>query len=461
MHPVDNSSDICDVYKKNIESVKNILKTYDVIVIGGGAAGLMAAGTSAKYGRKTLLIEKNPVLGKKLLITGKGRCNLTNYCDVPELIENIPKNGKFLINAFYMFSSYDTISFFSDLGLETKIERGNRVFPASNKAKSVVEKMIKYTIGNGVEVIHNAVTEIMKFGNMFAVKLINDDVFRSEKIIIATGGKTYPVTGSTGDGYKFAHQLGHKTTRFKPSLVPIESHEFLKPCEFFAPLCKTRLRGIIQTQPSVSSCQVTDLQGLSLKNAAIKIYDKNNKKVYEDFGEMLFTHFGVSGPVILSASSHVKKIEEHTLVIDLKPALDEEKLDLRLQRDFKENSNKDLRNILKFLLPSKMIPVFIELSGIPSKKKAHRINREERKKMGFLLKNLAIKPEKFRPIKEAIITSGGVEVSQINPKTMESRLVPGLYFAGEVIDVDAYTGGFNLQIAWSTGFVAGVSCGEN
>jgi predicted flavoprotein YhiN len=447
------------------------MQNYDVIVIGGGAAGLMAAGTAAKRGRKTLLIEKNPVLGKKLLITGKGRCNLTNYCDVPELIENILRNGKFLINAFYKFSSYDTISFFSDLGLETKIERGNRVFPVSDKAKDVVERMIKYTIGNGVEVIHNAAREIMKFGNLFAVKLINDDVFRSEKIIIATGGKSYPGTGSTGDGYKFARQLGHKITRFKPSLVPIEAREFLNSCEWLKTFAMVAdqisnnidektptITEVSQAQPSVRSYHVSDLQGLSLKNCAIKIYDKNNKKVYEDFGEMLFTHFGVSGPIILSASSHVKKIEEHTLVFDLKPALDEEKLDLRLQRDFKENSNKEYQNILKNLLPSKMIPIFIELSGIPAKMKVHQIKREDRKIIVSLLKNLAIKLEKFRPIKEAIITSGGVEVKEINPKTMESKLVPGLYFAGEVIDVDGHTGGFNLQIAWSTGFVAGSSC---
>ncbi len=414
------------------------MQNYNVIVIGGGAAGLMAAGTAAKRGRKTLLIEKNPVLGKKLLITGKGRCNLTNYCDVPELIENIPRNGKFLINAFHRFSSEDTVSFFNNLGLETKVERGNRVFPAGDKAKEVVEKMIKYAIRNGVEVVHSAAREIMKFGNLFAVKLINNDVLRSEKIIIATGGKSYPGTGSTGDGYKFARQLGHKITRFKPSLVPIEANEFLKPSQ--------RLKS-----------KVSDLQGLSLKNSAIKIYDKNNKIVYEDFGEMLFTHFGVSGPIILSASSHVKKIEEHTLVIDLKPALDETKLDLRLQRDFKENSNKEFQNILKNLLPSKMIPVFIELSGIPAKMKVHQIKREDRKTIGFLLKNLVIKLEKFRPIKEAIITSGGVEVKEINPKTMESKLIPGLYFAGEIINVDGHTGGFNLQIAWSTGFVAGSS----
>ncbi len=407
---------------------------YDVIVIGGGSAGLMAAGTAAKNGRKTLLIEKNPVLGKKLLITGKGRCNLTNYCDVPELIENVPRNGKFLINAFHRFSCENTVSFFNDLGLATKVERGNRVFPASDKAKDVVESMIKYAIGNGVEVIHSATREIMKFGNLFAVKLINDDVLRCEKIIIATGGKSYPGTGSTGDGYKFARQLGHKITRFKPSLVPIEAHEFI---------------------PENIKAKVTDLQDLTLKNVGITLLNKNGKVVYKDFGEMLFTHFGISGPVILSASSHVKKIEEYTLVIDLKPALDEEKLDLRLQRDFKEN--KEFQNILKNLLPSKMIPIFIELSGISAKRNAHQIKREERKKIGFLLKNLAVKLEKFRPIKEAIITSGGVEVKEINPKTMESKLVTGLYFSGEVIDVDGYTGGFNLQIAWSTGFVAGSS----
>jgi predicted Rossmann fold flavoprotein len=323
--------------------------------------------------------------------------------------------------------------------LETKVERGNRVFPASDKAKSVVEKMIKYTVGNGVEVIHNAAREIMKFGKIFAVKLQNGEVIRGNKLIIATGGKSYPGTGSTGDGYKFAHQLGHKTTRFKPSLVPIEAKEFLNSSQ--------RLKS-----------EVTDLQDLTLKNVGITLLNKNGKRVYNDFGEMLFTHFGVSGPIILSASSHVKKIEEHTLVIDLKPALDEAKLNLRLQRDLKENSNKEFQSILKNLLPSKMIPVFIELSGIPAKRKAHQINREERKKIGFLLKNLAIKLEKFRSIKEAIITSGGVEVKEINPKTMESKLVLGLYFAGEIIDVDAYTGGFNLQIAWSTGFVAGSSC---
>jgi predicted Rossmann fold flavoprotein len=410
---------------------------YDVIVIGGGAAGMMAAGIAAKNGQKTILIEKNPVLGKKLLITGKGRCNLTNYCEVPELIDNIPTNGKFLINAFYKFTSYDTISFFSDLELEIKIERGNRVFPTSDKAQDVVHALIKFIHQNHVEVLHKAVDSVLKFGNLFAVKLIDGEVARAEKLIIATGGKSYPGTGSTGDGYKFARTFGHKITRFKPALVPIEAMEF---------------------EQKNSRVRIPALQGIALKNAGIKIFDKEGKKVYDDFGEMLFTHFGVSGPVILSASSHLTKIDGHILSIDLKPALDEETLDKRLQREFKENPNKQFQNVLKHLLPSKMIPVFIILSQIPAERKAQQINREERFRLLNLFKNFKIKLDKFRLIKEAIITSGGVDVSQINPKTMESKLVPNLYFAGEVLDCDAYTGGFNLQIAWSTGFAAGSNC---
>ncbi|MDO9576891.1 MAG: NAD(P)/FAD-dependent oxidoreductase [Candidatus Cloacimonadales bacterium] len=407
---------------------------YHVLIIGGGAAGMMAAGMAAKNGKKTILIEKNPVLGKKLLITGKGRCNLTNYCEIPELIENIPTNGKFLINAFYQFNSYDTISFFSDLGLEIKIERGNRVFPTSDKAADVVHALIKFIHQNKVEVLHTAVESVQKFGNLFAAKLIDGEVVRAEKLIIATGGKSYQGTGSTGDGYKFARTFGHKVTRFKPSLVPIEAMEF---------------------EPSNSRVRIPALQGLSLKNISIKILDKTGQEVYAEFGEMLFTHFGISGPIILSASSHLHSIDDHILCIDLKPALDEEALDLRLQRDFSEHSQQQFQNVLKNLLPAKMIPVFIILSNIPAEKKTGQLNREERKTVLHLLKNLKIKLDKFRPIQEAIITSGGVDVKEIDPRTMESKLVPNLYFAGEVIDVDAYTGGFNLQIAWSTGFVAG------
>lgn len=407
---------------------------YDLIVIGGGAAGMMAAGVAAKNGNRTILIEKNPVLGKKLMITGKGRCNITNYCDVPELIENIPTNGKFLTNAFYQFDAYAAISFFSDLGLEIKIERGNRVFPESDKAKDVVQALIKFIHQNKVEVLHTAVDSVMKFGSLFAAKLINGEVVRSEKMIIATGGKSYPGTGSTGAGYKFAREFGHKITRFKPSLVPIEAMQFY---------------------PVNKRVGIPALQGLSLKNTTISILDKNGKKVYEDFGEMLFTHFGVSGPMILSASSHIGKIDEHILKIDLKPALDEKMLDLRLQKEFSASPQKQFQNILKNLLPAKLIPVFIILSCIPAEKKAGQISKEERKRTLDLLKNLQIKLDKFRPIQEAIITSGGVNVNDIDPKTMQSKLVPGLYFAGEILDCDAYTGGFNLQIAWSTGFAAG------
>ncbi len=418
------------------------MKNYDVIVIGGGAAGMMAAGTVAKNGKKVILIEKNPVLGKKLLITGKGRCNITNYCDVPRLIENVPVNGKFLTNAFYGFSSYDTVAFFNELGLETKIERGNRVFPASDKAKDVVEVLLKYIYKHTVNVLHCPVVNVMQFGKIFAVKLDNNEVIKGEKIIITTGGKSYPSTGSTGDGYKFARNFGHKVSRFKPSLVPIIAK---------------RIYPLDGTNTS-KGCNVKDLQGLSLKNTAIKIIDAKEKIVYEDFGEMLFTHFGVSGPMILSATSHIRNLDGHKLVIDLKPALSEEKLDERLQRDFKEFSNKQFKNILKNLLPKKMIPVIQKLSGIPEEKPVHQITGSERNNLIHSLKELTIQLIKFRPISDAIITSGGVDVSRINPKTMESKLVPGLFFAGEILDCDAYTGGFNLQIAWSTGFAAGMSC---
>jgi len=418
------------------------MENYDVIVIGGGAAGMMAAGTAAKNGKKVILIEKNPVLGKKLLITGKGRCNITNYCDVRELIENVPVNGKFLTNAFYGFSSYDTVDFFNEAGLETKVERGNRVFPTSDKAMDVVEILMKFIYKYKVDVIHSSAVDVMQFGKLFAVKLDNDDVIKAEKLIIATGGKSYPSTGSTGDGYKYARNFGHKITKFKPSLVPIISKRIL-------PLEKVN---------TSKGCNVKDLQGLSLKNAAIKIVDEKGKIVYEDFGEMLFTHFGVSGPMILSATSHIRNLDGHKLIIDLKPTLSIEKLDERLQRDFKEFSNKQFKNILKNLLPKKMIPIIQKLSGIPEEKPVHQITGKERKNLITSLKELTIQLIKFRPLSDAIITSGGVDVSEINPKTMESKLVPGLFFAGEIIDCDAYTGGFNLQIAWSTGYAAGMGC---
>ena len=417
------------------------MKVYDVIVIGGGAAGMMAAGIAAKNGLDVTLIEKNAVLGKKLLITGKGRCNITNLCYERELIENTQVNGKFLTNAFYQFNSFATIDFFNELGLETKIERGNRVFPESDKAKDVVKTLIKFVSKNKVNIVHKAAIDLMKVGEIFAAKLVDEDVIKAKKLIIATGGKSYPGTGSTGDGYKFARKMGHQITNFYPALVPINAKriERLKDCE------------------NSVGCDVKDLQGLSLKNTAIKIVTKSGKTIHEDFGEMLFTHFGVSGPIILSASSHIRKIDGHKLVIDLKPALSEQKLDRRLQRDFTEQSNKQFKNILRNLLPKKMIPIIINTSGIHKDKPANQITKEERIFIVRALKNLTIKLDKFRPIAEAIITSGGVDVNQINPKNMESKLVAGLFFAGEILDCDAYTGGFNLQIAWSTGFAAGSS----
>jgi len=418
------------------------MENYDVIVIGGGAAGMMAAGTAAKNGKRTILIEKNSVLGKKILITGKGRCNLTNAYDVRELIDHVPVNGKFVTNAFYGFSSFDSVAFFNENGLETKVERGNRVFPISDKAIDVVEVLMKYIYKYKVNVLHSSAVDVMQFGKIFAVKLENNEVIKAEKLIITSGGKSYPSTGSTGDGYNFARNFGHKTTKFKPSLVPIIAKGIL------------HLEGVTNSKGG----NVKDLQGLSLKNTAIKIVDAKNKTVYEDFGEMLFTHFGVSGPMILSATSHIRNLDGHKLVIDLKPALTVEKLDERLQRDFKEFSNKQFKNILKNLLPKKMIPIIQKLSGIPEEKPVHQITGKDRKNLITSLKQLTIQLIKFRPISDAIITSGGVDVSQINPKTMESKLVQGLFFAGEVIDCDAYTGGFNLQIAWSTGYAAGMSC---
>ena len=402
---------------------------------------MMAAGIVSERKKKVALLEKNPVLGKKLLISGKGRCNITNYCEVTDLIANIPTNGKFLTNSFYRFSAFDTINFFEKRGLSVKVERGNRVFPISDKASDVVKILEKTMRQNGVEIIHERVVEIDK-NDKFYVRTEKHD-FTAEKVILTTGGKSFPGTGSTGDGYKFAANFGHKIIAPKAALVPMEAQFFLKPGADF------------QINEKLS---VSDLQGLSLKNVRIEIKDKFHKKIYDDFGEMLFTHFGVSGPIILSASSHMKKIDNHLLVIDLKPALTEEQLDKRILRDFSANQNKEFENVLKLLLPRKIIPVILELSGIPSNKKVNQITHVERKKLGFILKHFTILLKKFRSLKEAIVTSGGIDVKEINPKTMESKIVKGLFFAGEIIDVDGYTGGFNLQIAWSTAFVAGKNC---
>ena len=416
-----------------------------VIVIGGGPAGMMSAISSAENGNEVILIEKMQSLGRKLLISGKGRCNITSSLDMDEFIKNIPGNGKFLYSCFQNFTNTDIIEFLKQQGLDTKVERGNRVFPVTDKSIDVLkcftqkikELKVKVLLNTQVKEIlidkDSATEPIIK-----GVRLADKKEILSDKVIIATGGKSYPLTGSTGDGYKFAQMVGHTIKEIKPSLVPMECYQ--------KQICQS-------------------MQGLSLKNVKIKLKDEEkNKIIYEDFGEMLFTHFGVSGPIILSGSAHLvryknidnllknKKIK---LSIDLKPALSEERLDERVLRDFEKISNKQYKNSLEKLLPQKMINTIIELSEINPEKKVNEVTKNERLKIVKILKNLELTIQGFRPIDEAIVTCGGINIKEINPKTMESKIVNGLYFAGEVIDVDAYTGGFNLQIAYSTGYTAG------
>ncbi len=411
-----------------------------VIVIGGGPAGMMAAITAGENGNSILLLEKMQSLGRKLLITGKGRCNITSSLDMEEFIKNIPGNGMFLYSVFKNYSNKDIIQFLKRQGLEVKEERGNRIFPVTDKSKDVLECFIRRLKELNVEIKYNTKVEeiVTESDNVVGVRT-DKDFIRADKIILATGGKSYTLTGSTGDGYELAKRVGHSITKIQPSLVPLET--------FQKDICKR-------------------LQGLSLRNVAIKLVDKDrNKTIYEDFGEMLFTHFGVSGPIILSSSSHlvrIKNIKEMfekkniSLIIDLKPALSEEKLNERILRDFEEYKNKMFKNSLEKLLPQKLIPIIIEQSGIDENKKVNEIKKQERRTLVNMLKNFTFEIKNFRTIDEAIITSGGVNVKEINPKTMESKIVKGLYFAGEIIDVDAYTGGFNLQIAYSTGYTAGL-----
>ncbi len=408
-------------------STKKTNKRYDTIIIGGGPAGLAAAYASLKAGKNTAVIERNDRPGKKLLITGKGRCNITNAADISDFIANVPVNSNFLYSAFYTFTNDDLIRLLNDNGLETKVERGQRVFPKSDRAADVLKTLMKIT--SCADFIYNTRVKSVLTEDACAVgvKTYDNSEIYADRIIIATGGKSYSATGSTGDGYRLASAMGHTIIEPKPSLVPLETDE------------------------------VYDLMGLSLKNIGIKVRNKNGKIIYEDFGEMVFTHFGVSGPVILSASSHIRNADGHTLSIDLKPALSEKQLDARILRDFEEFSRKNFSNSLDELLPKKLIPVVVELSGIPPETKIHQITKAQRQALLDVIKNFTLHIKGMRPIDEAIITSGGVKVSEINPSTMESKLVKNLYFAGEVIDVDAYTGGFNLQIAFSTGFLAGNS----
>lgn len=402
-----------------------------VCVIGGGAAGMMAAGTAILHGADVTIFEHMKMLGKKLAITGKGRCNVTNACDTRDFITNITKNARFMFSTLNSFGPYDVMSFFEDAGVPLKVERGNRVFPVSDKAIDIVNALRHYS--ENALVINEKVKRIFLNDNgSFTVHAASEYIFDS--VILATGGRSYPLTGSDGSGYRLATRLGHTATALSPSLVPINSTD---------PLCH-------------------EMQGLSLKNVGIKIIDENRNTVYSDFGEMMFTHFGVTGPVILSASAHVRNydISSLTLSIDLKPALDEDTLDKRLLSEFEKNSNKDVINVMPSLLPSKMIEPFLAKAGVDERRKVNSITKQERMALLSTLKSFDIQLDSFRPIEEAIITSGGIDVKEIDPKTMESKLVNGLYFAGEVIDVDAYTGGFNLQIAFSTGYSAGMHAAE-
>jgi len=400
-----------------------------VIVVGGGPAGMMAA-ISAANKNKVTLIEKNPKLGKKLFITGKGRCNVTNSKDISEFFDNIPVNPTFLYSSLYTFTNENTMDFFNKLGIELKVERGNRVFPKSDKSSDIIKGLEKELINKKVEVLLNSnVVEVSKSENKINyLALDNGNKIYGDYFIFATGGVSYPQTGSTGDGYKFSKELGHSVVEPKAALVPIE----------------------------VKEQYIKDLQGLSLVNVELSIKDIE-KTLYKEFGEMIFTHFGISGPIVLSASRVVNNRRNLTAVINLKPALTKEELDKRIQKDFIKYSNKDFKNSLNDLLPQKLINTIIVLSNIDENKKVNSITKEERRTLVDLLQNFKLEIKGLRPIAEAIITSGGINTKEIDPSTMKSKIVDNLYFAGELIDVDAYTGGFNIQIALSTGYLAGSS----
>lgn len=404
--------------------------TIRVGIIGGGPAGIMAAGTAAGRGHDVTLIEKNKQLGKKLFITGKGRCNITNAAPIDEFFDNIISNKEFLYSSLYTFDNEAIIRLLEGYGLKIKVERGNRVFPESDKSSDVIKAFQKYLDHMGVEVLLNSkVSHVYMEDSSFMVVLTTGEKMQFDRLIIATGGASYPATGSEGDGYKLAKAFGHTITQLKPSLVPIELHD---------PWLK-------------------DLMGLSLKNVTLKASD-GKRIIHEEFGEMIFTHFGISGPIVLTMSNRINRLKKRPhLTIDLKPALDEDTLDNRLLSDFQEYTNKQLKNALNDLLPQKLIPLVIQISEILPDKTVHQITREERRRLLMAVKAFPLDFKGFRPLEEAIVTSGGIKVSEINPSTMESKIVPGLFFAGEIMDIDALTGGFNLQIAYSTGYLAGIN----
>ena len=401
----------------------------DVIVVGGGAAGMFAAIQAGYAGAKVLLLEPNDRLGKKLYITGKGRCNLTNHCPWQDVLKNVPRNGRFLYSALSGFTPEDTETFFESHGCAVKVERGNRVFPVSDKSASVVDALMTALGYAGAEVVRARAKQLLtEEVRIVGVRTERGDYF-APAVILATGGKSYPATGSTGDGYRMAAALGHTVVPPVGSLVPMTE----------------------------DGGWCARMQGLSLRNVRMRLLDAGGKTVYDELGELLFTHFGLSGPVILSASAHMEQGKRYAVSIDLKPALDEEKLDARILRDFADNRNRTFENALSGLYPRAMIPVIVERSGIPGETRVNAVTKVQRRTLLELTKDFRIAISGLRPVEEAIVTSGGVSTKEIDPKTMASRLIPGLYFAGEIIDVDAYTGGFNLQIAWATGYAAGIS----
>ena len=401
---------------------------YDGIIIGGGPAGMFAAITAAQQGAKVLLLERNDRLGKKLLITGKGRCNVTNNCTAQEILQNTPRNGRFLYSAMTAYPPEKIMAFFEEHGCPLKTERGNRVFPVSDKAISILECLQKELRRLHVTVITGRVKEILTEEGRACGVRTEKETIRAKWVILATGGASYPTTGSTGDGYAMAEKLGHTIVPAVGSLVPLET----------------------------AGSDAQDMQGLSLRNCAVKLINAKGKVLYKDFGELLFTHFGISGPTVLSASCHLKG-EGCRLVIDLKPALEDNKLDERILRDMELYKNRSMENALTDLLPRSMIPVILRRLEIDPEMQANSLTKQKRRAMVELLKGFSLEITGKRPVAEAIITSGGVKVSEIDPKTMESKKVPGLYFAGEIIDCDAYTGGFNLQIAWATAYAAAMA----